>query len=222
MSTMAFSKSYLRLLIMLGLLAAAVLSVLLYCRIGSEPVDQEMTILPDKSPEKTEELTLETQQTEEKSEAPEPTAPAPIQKEIKAEIPRYVTKTHKVQEHESFSGITGSYWSDIFLWPDLYVRNTMRSGDPDLIYPNERVDIYNRLGNGDQFSEREKEEILESYLDVYDIYNDLGEYKNNSKWTLLWCGTKYDHNFLNTYADRIEPEDLEKAIQYVEEEGFLE
>ncbi|QEN09614.1 hypothetical protein EXM22_17090 [Oceanispirochaeta crateris] len=137
-------------------------------------------------------------------------------------IQRQITGEHKVLEGENFSLITGFYWDDIFLWPDLYIRNSMRSDDPDLIYPDEIVTIYNRLGTGNNFSTRETEEILEAYLQVYEIYKKLGAEKNNSVWSLLWCAARYDHDFLDTYKDRIDPADRAMAQKYIDEQGFLD
>jgi len=135
---------------------------------------------------------------------------------------RFVTGEHTVKKGESFSLITGFYWEDIFLWPDLYIRNTMRSDDPDLIYPDEIITIYNRLGRGNNFTGAETSEILEAYLEVYRIYKKLGESKNNSVWSLLWCAARYDHDFLETYAHRIDPEDRAMAQKYIDEQGFLD
>lgn len=150
------------------------------------------------------------------------TAPPPAAEPEKEEIVRYVTGVHTVIGGESFSLITGMYWDDIFLWPDLYVLNDMKSGDPDLIFPEEIVDIYNRLGNGNVYSGAEKNMILEAYMKVYRRYKSIGPEKNGSAWTLLWCGAKYDHAFLDIYADQIDPEDLTIARRYVREEGFLD
>lgn len=138
------------------------------------------------------------------------------------EIFRYVVGEHTVALDESFSLITGMYWEDIFLWPDLYIRNDMISEDPDLIYPDEIIAIYNRLGIGNVYTDIEKSMILDAYIQVYDRFKALGPQKNCSAWTLLWCGAKYDHSFLDKYAHRIAPEDLAIARRYIEEEGFLD
>lgn len=146
-----------------------------------------------------------------------------IPEEVEAEeIRRYITGEHTVKKGESFSLITGYYWEDIFLWPDLYIRNDMRSDDPDMIYPDEIIKIYNRLGIGNTFSGQDTEEILEAYLQVYRVYKNLGEKKNNSVWSLLWCAAKYDHDFLDNYKDRIDPDDRAMAQKYINEEGFLD
>ncbi len=137
-------------------------------------------------------------------------------------IKRYITGEHTVVKDESFSLITGYYWDDIFLWPDLYIRNTMRSDDPDLIYPDEIITVYNRLGVGETFSSQETDEILEAYLQVYRIYKKLGKEKNNSVWSLLWCAARYDHDFLNQYKDRIDAADRTMAQKYIDEQGFLD
>ena len=138
------------------------------------------------------------------------------------QIIRYVVKKHTVVGGESFSLITGIYWDDIFLWPELYVRNTMKNSDPDLIYPDEIIDIYNRLGEGDEYTEVETSIILNAYIQVYDRYKSLGSRKDRSAWTLLWCAAKYSRDFLEIYADRIAPYDMEMAKRYIAEEGYLD
>jgi len=157
-------------------------------------------------------------------EVSEPSQPSETmtEKPESGKIERFVTGEHRVRKDESFSMITGFYWDDIFLWPDLYIRNSMRSEDPDLIYPDEIVTIYNRLGKGRNFTDRETSEILEAYLEVYRIYKKLGSEKNNSVWSLLWCAARYDHNFLDTYKDKIDPKDRAMAQKYIDEQGFLD
>lgn len=135
---------------------------------------------------------------------------------------RYIIARHTVTKDESFSLVTGQYWGDVYLWPDLYVRNHMKSDDPDIIYPDEIIDIYNRLGKGNIYNDVEKDEILKAYIEVYEIYKKLGPEKNNSVWSLLYSGAKYDHNFLELFSDRIDPEDKAMAQKYIDEEGFLD
>lgn len=156
---------------------------------------------------------------------PQTPAEAANQTESGAEadrIIRYVVKKHTVVGGESFSLITGIYWDDIFLWPELYVRNTMKNSDPDLIYPDEIINIYNRLGQGDEYTEVETSIILDAYIKVYDRYKSLGSRKDRSAWTLLWCAAKYSRDFLEIYADRIAPYDMEMAKRYIAEEGYLD
>ena len=153
---------------------------------------------------------------------PAETLPAEETSTLPPAISRFVVEKHTVVWGECFSLITGDYWGDMFLWPDLYMLNDMKSGDPDLIYPNEVVEIFNRLGEGDSFSAREKDAILEAYIDVYDIYKGLGDEKNNSAWSLLWCAAKYDRNFLDKYADRIDPADRAMAQKYISEKGIID
>lgn len=141
---------------------------------------------------------------------------------LPGEISRYVVDKHTVQWGECFSLVTGQYWDDMFLWPDLYLLNDMKSDDPDLIYPNEVIEIFNRLGDGDTYTGRERERILDAYIDVYHIYKALGEKKNNSAWSLLWCAAKYDEDFLDKYAHRIDPADRAMAQKYIDEKGIID
>jgi len=138
------------------------------------------------------------------------------------ELLRYITGQHKVKPGESFSLITGQYWEDIYLWPDLYVRNDMRSDDPDLIFPEEVIDIYNRLGTDGEFSEREREEVLNTYLEVYRTFKSLGSRKDASARALLYTATKYDKDFLERFSSQIDPEDRRMVERYIAEAGYLE
>jgi len=135
---------------------------------------------------------------------------------------RYIVDHHTVVKDESFSLVTGIYWDDVYLWPDLYIRNDMKSDDPDIIYPDEIIDIYNRLGKGEIYNDIEKDEILKAYIEVYDIYKKLGPRKENSVWALLYSGAKYDHNFLELFSDRIDPADKAMAQKYIDESGYLD
>ena len=142
--------------------------------------------------------------------------------EHESENHRYVIDKHIVLMGQSFSMITGIHWDDYFLWPDLYVHNDMRSEDPDLIFPDEIVDIYNRLGTGNTYTQTERALIMDAYIKVYDRFKALGPHKKGSAWTLLWCGAKFDESFLNKYSHRIDPDDLMTARRYVDEEAYLD
>ncbi|CAD7844509.1 hypothetical protein S1OALGB6SA_757 [Olavius algarvensis spirochete endosymbiont] len=135
---------------------------------------------------------------------------------------RYVIDKHVVLMGQSFSMITSIYWDSYFLWPDLYVHNDLRSEDPDLIFPDEIVDIYNRLGTGNTYTQTERALIMDAYIKVYDRFKALGSHKDGSAWTLLWCGAKFDKDFLDRYAHRIDSEDLAIAKRYVDEEKYLD
>jgi hypothetical protein len=169
-------------------------------------------------------LPLEYTAPEQLSEAPdeEPEEPAEDPFESPTVPERYIVDHHRVVKDESFSLVTGIYWDDVYLWPDLYIRNEMQSEDPDIIYPDEIIDIYNRLGKGDIYNDIEKDEILKAYIEVYDIYKKLGPEKENSVWALLYSGAKYDHDFLELFSDRIDPADKAMAQKYIDEEGYLD
>lgn|GEM_PF-709514 len=146
--------------------------------------------------------------------------PPPPKRE--SQIKRYIVDKHVVLMGQSFSLITGIHWDSHFLWPDLYVHNNMRSEDPDLIFPDEIIDIYNRLGTGNIYTQAERDAIMNAYIKVYDRFKALGPHKKGSAWSLLWCGAKFDENFIDKYSHRIASEDLAIVRQYVDEEMYLD
>ncbi|MDA3850989.1 MAG: hypothetical protein PF447_06920 [Spirochaetaceae bacterium] len=172
------------------------------------------------------EVVLEPQEEEMIEQTQEIPTPPEVQKEDltpqEEEILRFITGTHKVKPGESFSLITGKYWDDIYLWPDLYVRNDMSSDDPDLIFPDEIIDIYNRLGVGDSYTEAERDEILNAYIEVYHVFKSLGDRKDSSARSLLYTATKYDENFMDIYRSEIDPDDRRAVEQYIADRGYLD
>ena len=224
-------KSLRSILFFLFFVLLLLLGTYFYINMRQQKIDESHDSVTVQSPEKAEQEQARSEpenlpETEPalEMEPPQETAPPVVlEKPVGPTLPeRYITDRHTVEEGESFSLITGYYWDDIFLWPDLYIRNDMISDDPDLIFPKEIIDIYNRLGKGDNYTALETEELMKSYLKVYRVYKNLGPEKNNSVWSLLWCAAKYDHDFLDKYASLIDPDDLEMARKYIAEEGFLE
>lgn len=149
----------------------------------------------------------------------------PIEEELteeEQEILRFITGQHRVRPGDSFSLVTGEYWEDIYLWPDLYIRNEMLSDDPDLIFPDEIIDIYNRLGQGNNFTEAEKEELLAAYIEVYHVFKSLGDHKDSSARALLYTATKYEPLFMEIYRNQIDQDDRVFVERWIEEQGYLE
>lgn len=136
---------------------------------------------------------------------------------------KYLTSS-VVRKGDWFAKIVGRHWEDLFLWPDLYMLNAgqMRTKDPDLIYPDETVEIYQSLVADGEFSEDDRDVLLRSYLKVYGMYKSLGSYKDQAAGRLLASAVRYDKDFLNRYSDQIEAEDRKLAEQLLAEQDYLD
>ena len=131
---------------------------------------------------------------------------------------------YTVRKDDWFSAITGKYWDDLFMWPDLYTLNTenLRSTDPDLIFPGEKIGIYDSLTADGEFSEDDRHTLLSAYLKVYKTYKQVGEGRDLAAAQLLASALRYDKNFLEKYSTMIVPEDRRAAQRLIEEQRFLD
>lgn len=129
---------------------------------------------------------------------------------------------HKVKSGDWFSTVTGKYWDDLFMWPDLYTMNTMRTADPDLIYPDENITIYQSLTADGDFSEDDRQTVLKAYIKVYKMYKALGTRKDLAAARLLAAAVRYDAKFLENHKTEIKASDLQKARALLSEQKLLD
>jgi hypothetical protein len=135
----------------------------------------------------------------------EPTQPAPVLERVFSG-----QKEYKVVAGDTVSTITLRQWGNVVLWPDLYTSNKWIHNDPDLILPGELVMIFDKLGNNaTQFSEQDKQYLLEAYIKVYKMYRDLGEKRNASKWYTLGLALRVEPTFFELYANEIDERDIQ-------------
>jgi nucleoid DNA-binding protein len=152
---------------------------------------------------------------------------------------RKILETYRVKRGDSIFSIAKKYWGNEYLWPDLYILNKDGYADPDLIYPNDEIVIYEKMGDPEQFSEQQKEQIVHAYIGIYRIYRALGEESlsdgkaksdvkkiksgekriTDSRWT-LYTAVRYDHDLLKKYKDAIYPEDIDLLVKYIEKFGY--
>jgi hypothetical protein len=134
---------------------------------------------------------------------------------------RSITSQHRVVTGDTVSNIAFARWGNAFLWPDLYVNNEWLTDDPDLIFPGEVVDIFNRLGPNGRFSQDEIVAINEAYITVYNLYAALGTRREASRMWVLYSASRVIPNFLDINASRINSNDLIQARRQLEESRAL-
>jgi len=142
---------------------------------------------------------------------------------------RKLIEEYTVKSGDTIFDIADRYWNNKYLWPDLYVLNKDSVTDPDLIFPGDKLLIYEKLGDPEKFNKKQRQKIVEAYIGVYRIYRSFGEKDieqgnikkgekriNDSRWT-LYTALRYDKDLLKKYKDAIYPSDIE-MIQYWQKE----
>ncbi|HOJ63444.1 MAG TPA: HU family DNA-binding protein [Spirochaetota bacterium] len=142
---------------------------------------------------------------------------------------RKVIEEYTVKIGDTIFDIADRYWNNKYLWPDLYVLNKESVSDPDLIYPGDKLLIYEKLGDPEKFNKKQRQKIVEAFIGVYRIYRSFGEKDiengnikkgekriNDARWT-LYTALRYDKDLLKKYKDAIYPQDIE-MIKYWQQE----
>lgn len=172
--------------------------------------------------------------------APEP-EPAPAESGESAVVPaeRTVSARHTVESGDTFYEISGSYWGDEHLWPDLYMLNRGRFSDPDLMRPGDIVKIYPSLASDGELSARDIDVLSRAYLDTYRVYRTIGiealergrergsrywivrsRIKINKAHWVLYSGHRFNRDLAEEYADSIDERDLRVVRGYLERFGY--
>jgi hypothetical protein len=176
--------------------------------------------------------------------APEPEPepePEPTEPSEPAVVPadRTVGARHTVESGDTFYEISGSYWNDEHLWPDLYMLNRERFPDPDLMRPGDIVEIYPSLASDGELSQADIEVLSQAYVDTYRVYRTIGiealergrergsrywilrsRIKINKAHWLLYSGHRFNRDLAEEYADSIDSRDLRVVRGYLERFGY--
>ncbi|MCL2520823.1 MAG: hypothetical protein FWE37_07485 [Spirochaetaceae bacterium] len=147
--------------------------------------------------------------------------PAAVVRQPPPHSERRVIARHHVVSGDTVSGIAFARWGNAYLWPDLYINNVWRSDDPDLIFPGEVVDIFNRLGPNGRFTAEEINAINEAYIQVYNMYRALGTLRDNSRIWTLTSATRAIPDFLERNSGRLDAADVATARRHLEESRAL-
>lgn len=146
---------------------------------------------------------------------------------------RKIIEEYTVKEGDNIYNIAKRYWGNEYLWPDLYIINKEKINDPDLIRKNDKLIIYEKLGDPEKFSKKQRDDIVYAYIGIYRIYKALGEMEtakgnsakgnkriNDSRWT-LYTAVRYDNDLLDRYKDAIYPDDREFVLKQIERFGIV-
>ncbi|MBU0713389.1 DUF1508 domain-containing protein [bacterium] len=164
--------------------------------------------------------------------AQKPTSPPPPEPVIKEEPEQIVSELEskvespelsKVQEpvpmdifHTVVKGdrlwsLADEYYSDAFLWPNIYNANTKKIKNPDLLKLGIELLIPALQGTHLKLSNVDRRKVADGYLHAYLVYKKLG--KTDAKY-YLWVAQLYDQSILAEYQGEIDLEDMQIIKHY--------
>lgn len=154
---------------------------------------------------------------------------------------RDVLASHTIQRGDTLWDLAEEYWNSRHLWPDLYSVNADRLDDPDDLTVGEGLEIPEPLMRDGELGEQAREYLLDAYIEAYNAYRRSAESRGvdsrstsvpellnsgrlklaRAQW-LLYSGTRFDRDYMNTRAGDIRASDRELVERYLERFGAPE
>jgi len=112
---------------------------------------------------------------------------------------------HKVVKGDRLWSLADEYYSDSYLWPNIYNANTEKIRNPDILRLGIELLIPALEGSHIKLSEKDRHKVAVGYIRAYLIYKKLG--KTDAKY-YLWAARLYEPAVLNDFQGQIDLEDL--------------
>ncbi|MBL7067571.1 MAG: DUF1508 domain-containing protein [Candidatus Marinimicrobia bacterium] len=113
---------------------------------------------------------------------------------------------HKVVKGDRLWSLADEYYSDSYLWPNIYNANTEKIRNPDILRLGIELLIPALEGSYLKLSEQDRHKVAVGYIRAYLIYKKLG--KTDAKY-YLWAVQLYDPAVLSNFQGQIDLEDLQ-------------
>lgn len=189
-----------------------ILIILLSLRDKSKPEPQDLQIISD-IPEQVQPEPVPPSPpaepvpvVEEESEATELETEVKSPELEKSPEPTPMDIYHTVVKGDRLWDLADDYYSDAFLWPNIYNANTSKIRNPDILRLGIELLIPALEGTYQKLSKNDRLKVADGYLHAYLIYKKLG--KEDAKY-YLWVAQLYDPSILAKYQGKIDLEDMQ-------------
>lgn len=127
---------------------------------------------------------------------PEPAKPAPF----------FPGGSHRVVAGDNLWNISGYYYLDPFLWPNIYRVNTETVTNPDILEPAQLLALPELYGHPRKLTPEDRRNLAAGYFQVFNYYRKSAD-KHLAPFA-LWAAVKFDPTLLETHRDQITADEL--------------
>ena len=142
--------------------------------------------------------------------------PVPIAKPA-VSTPRTLGGEHRVQAGDTLWYLAQEYYSEPYLWPNIFRVNRTKIKNPDALPADIHLIVPALEGKAGSLTDNDIEDIAAGYIHVYRVYKNLGK---NDSLKYLWVAQKCDvPEVINRNMNEIDNVDL-KSVSKIG--GFLQ
>ncbi|MGH7600921.1 MAG: HU family DNA-binding protein [bacterium] len=113
--------------------------------------------------------------------------------------------THRVALGDNLWGISGAYYRDYYLWPNIYRVNTATIPDPDILQIDQSLNVPVLYGPPQKLAAADRRNLAEGYFLLYRYYK---ENASSLAPYALWAAVQYDAAIKTQYATELSEDDL--------------
>jgi nucleoid-associated protein YgaU len=113
--------------------------------------------------------------------------------------------THRVAAGDNLWGISGTYYRDHYLWPNIYRVNIATIQNPDILQIDQSLEVPALYGPPDKLTEADRRHLAEGYFLLYRYYK---ENASSLAPYALWAAVQYDAAIKSEHATELSEDDL--------------
>jgi nucleoid-associated protein YgaU len=113
--------------------------------------------------------------------------------------------THHVAAGDNLWGISGTYYRDHYLWPNIYRVNTATIRNPDILQIDQSLEVPALYGPPEKLTAADRRNLAEGYFLLYRYYK---ENESSSAPYALWAAVQYDAAIKTEHATELSEDDL--------------
>jgi nucleoid DNA-binding protein len=113
--------------------------------------------------------------------------------------------THRVAAGDNLWGISGTYYRDHYLWPNIYRANTATIRNPDILQIDQSLDVPALYGPPEKLTATDRRNLAEGYFLLYRYYR---ENESSLAPYALWAAVQYDAAIKTEHATELTEDDL--------------
>lgn len=135
-----------------------------------------------------------------------PQPPVPEQVLPAEPRPFFPGGSHQVATGDNLWKISGQYYIDPFLWPNIYRANSETINNPNVLEMAQMLALPVLHGQPNKLTPEDRRNLAQGYFLVFDYYKKTAD--RHLAPFALWAAVKYDPAILETHRDQISADEL--------------